>query len=114
MINCTIILTAVTDLDPSDIESVQWFAGQKLIEGASGLIENLTDHRSAYYLVRLKNTSGCEIETRVNIKFDNSLPYFAPNVFSPNFDGINDVFKLYFDDKVYKVKSFRVFDRWGA
>ncbi|HRP85741.1 MAG TPA: hypothetical protein PLC76_13555, partial [Saprospiraceae bacterium] len=106
MINCTIILTAVTDLDPSDIESVQWFAGQKLIEGASGLIENLTDHRSAYYLVRLKNTSGCEIETRVNIKFDNSLPYFAPNVFSPNFDGINDVFNTRRWGTIYDTENF--------
>ncbi len=116
LIHCqdTIVLSVVTDLDASEIDRIQWFAGQKLIEGASGLIENLTDHKSAYYLVRLKNKSGCEIETRVNIKYDNQIPYYAPNVFSPNYDGINDEFKLYFDDRVYSVKSFRVFDRWGA
>lgn len=116
LIHCqdTIVLTVVTDLDPSEIEQVQWYAGQKLIEDASGLIENVTEHRSAYYLVRLKNRSGCEIETRINIKYDNEIPYFAPNVFSPNYDQVNDIFKIYFDEKVYKVKTFRVFDRWGA
>jgi gliding motility-associated-like protein len=37
--------------------------------------------------------------------------FYAPNSFSPNNDGINDVFKLFFT----YVKDFRIeiFNRWG-
>jgi gliding motility-associated-like protein len=35
----------------------------------------------------------------------------APNAFSPNGDGINDVFMLYSKD--YKYNSFNIYDRWG-
>ncbi len=38
--------------------------------------------------------------------------YYAPNVFSPNNDGINDVFTLY-STVIEEIISLSVFDRWG-
>ena len=43
---------------------------------------------------------------------DNCPYYFLPNVFSPNNDGVNDVFKAYPFRFVEDVE-FRVFSRWG-
>ena len=38
---------------------------------------------------------------------------FIPNSFTPNGDGINDVFSVYGNDQVIKVRNLAIFDRWG-
>ena len=39
---------------------------------------------------------------------------YVPNVFSPNFDGINDSFKPFIDSELpFNYYRFQVFDRWG-
>lgn len=45
---------------------------------------------------------------------DLELAYYVPNAFSPNDDGINDVFKPYFSPDVDLIEfDFSVYDRWG-
>ncbi|MFK7808129.1 MAG: gliding motility-associated C-terminal domain-containing protein, partial [Saprospiraceae bacterium] len=39
---------------------------------------------------------------------------FIPNAFSPNFDGVNDYLEVYAGTSVKQIKSFKVFNRWGA
>jgi len=39
---------------------------------------------------------------------------FIPNTFSPNGDGLNDIFLIMADEKqVESVSEFHIFDRWG-
>ena len=38
---------------------------------------------------------------------------FIPNIFSPDYDGINDVFMVFGGKGVVEVNSMRVYDRWG-
>lgn len=38
---------------------------------------------------------------------------YIPNSFSPNFDGINDLFNIYGNEEVLSIKSLAIFDRWG-
>ena len=38
---------------------------------------------------------------------------YAPNVFSPNSDGINDSFFLFGGPEVQAISNFRIFSRWG-
>ena len=38
---------------------------------------------------------------------------YAPNIFSPDGDGVNDVFTIYARG-VTEIRSLQVFDRWGA
>ena len=44
---------------------------------------------------------------------EDSRNLFAPNAFSPNADGRNDVFTLYPGKGVSRIVRFQVFDRWG-
>lgn len=65
------------------------------------------------YEVCLRVTSGFNCVDRVCKKLD-VLPfptYYAPNIFTPNGDGVNDEFKLYFT----YVKEFymEIYNRWG-
>ena len=41
------------------------------------------------------------------------LNIFIPNAFSPNDDGINDVFTPYFPGAVKSVLAMEIYDRWG-
>lgn len=114
--NCeqSFVLQATTDLSPLDIEKIEWFAGSTLLEDHQSLQEDFKETQSSMYAVRIKSKTGCEKEAMKHIRIDNRIPFFAPNVFSPNQDGNNDVFKLYFDQRVTLIQTFRVFDRWGA
>ncbi len=110
----TISLQIQTDISNISIADISWFSGKTLIDTSGTFIKVVSPTSSTSYSVRIKDLNGCEIETRINIKVDNGVAYFAPNVFTPNFDGINDEFKVYFNKEVDKVLAFRVFDRWGA
>ena len=58
--------------------------------------------------------AGCEAFDQVNITVLDARKVFIPSAFSPNNDGINDVFMIFGDiPNVQSVQSFSVFDRWG-
>ncbi len=40
-------------------------------------------------------------------------PFFAPNAFSPNGDGANDTFTIFAGPALKRLKSLRVYSRWG-
>jgi gliding motility-associated-like protein len=78
----------------------------------------LTLPQIGLYRVTLSATSinGCKDEISKIIEVKNDFNAFIPNSFSPNGDGINDVFKPVFspyglDTKGYE---FEIYDRWGA
>lgn len=69
------------------------------------------------YSVTLKATSvyGCTNELTKSLEVKNDFNIFIPNSFSPNMDGLNDVFIPVFtafglDSKNYEME---IFDRWG-
>ncbi len=58
------------------------------------------------------DSSGNESRTPVEICVDNCPVYVLPNVFTPNGDGINDLFHP-FPYSYVKDIDIRIFDRWG-
>ena len=44
---------------------------------------------------------------------EKNFDVFVPNAFSPNHDGVNDLFMIYSGPQVVKVRQLQVFDRWG-
>lgn len=62
------------------------------------------------YMVVGMNEQGCSDSAIVSIDITENL--FVPNAFTPNGDGINDVFKI--ENIGYQgVEAFHVFNRWG-
>lgn len=72
-------------------------------------IENVT------YLVSGENERGCHDQDSLTITVDRSLPLYAPNAFTPNGDGVNDIFMLASPGSaVLEISNFQIFNRWGS
>jgi len=66
------------------------------------------------YVATITTTAdGCVVSDSVTVFVNEVRPVYIPNVFSPNFDGMNDVFMVFGSVAVEQVKEFQVFDRWG-
>ncbi len=66
------------------------------------------------YFVEVTTGNGCSAEAPVLLRVNKESNVFVPNVFSPNGDGVNDIFMIFADNKsIEKVNSFIVFSRWG-
>ena len=57
--------------------------------------------------------NGCGDTASVDVRVNARQTLFVPNVFTPNGDGVNDVFTIYAGPDVRIIKRFMIFDRWG-
>ncbi len=57
---------------------------------------------------------GCSAsaDIRVDVLFDKGL--YIPNAFSPNGDGVNDLFTVYGKEENIRIESLQIFNRWGG
>ena len=62
--------------------------------------------------VIVKDILGCIGTSSVFVKVYKGPAYYIPNAFTPNGDGLNDVFKA-IAPGIKKTDYFRIFDRWG-
>jgi gliding motility-associated-like protein len=73
-------------------------------------IDNLT---YGYYAVHVTDANGCQDKDTVYIKPGECCEQiFIPNAFSPNNDGLNDVFRIYTTAAI-ELLQYAVYDRWG-
>ncbi|OJX35929.1 MAG: hypothetical protein BGO87_05520 [Flavobacteriia bacterium 40-80] len=64
------------------------------------------------YTVTITTPDGCNIDTTVKVFVKIRCgEIFIPNIFSPNGDGENDVFKVH--GKCIEKISMKIYDRWG-
>jgi gliding motility-associated-like protein len=68
--------------------------------------------KSGLYFVALKNTCG-SLWTSSYVSFKSCYASYIPNAFSPNGDNQNEEFQIYPASEVAKIRTFKVFDRWG-
>jgi len=65
------------------------------------------------YTVEVVDTNSCNAQDEILITVSLTASVFVPNSFSPNGDGINDLFQIYTETSSEIVESMRVYDRWG-
>ncbi len=66
------------------------------------------------YSVTVTDPSGCTARDWMNVKVVQREHIWVPNIFTPNFDGFNDVINVYGDKSVKKIHFFSIADRWGT
>lgn len=69
--------------------------------------------QAGVYTVTASNICG-EKKATVAVAYEDCRQVYFPSVFSPNGDGINDLFLPFDGGDVSEVRFFRVFDRWGG
>ena len=95
-----------------NLESVMW-APSLYLNCDTCTTVTATPEEGITYEVIAVNEEGCEATTSVIVDVFNNREVFIPNVFSPNADGINDVFTVYAGNSVRNIEILQVFDRWG-
>jgi gliding motility-associated-like protein len=69
--------------------------------------------RPGIYSVEVTNVCGTARDA-VAVDYENCREVYFPTAFSPNDDGINDLFGPLHGGDVLSVNLFRIFDRWGG
>jgi len=83
------------------------------LQGEQDLSLEVTPLETTTYNIEVANENGCVSTDQIVVKIDKKRSIFIPNAFSPNNDGVNDVFMVYSGVGVESIKKFWVFDRWG-
>lgn len=65
------------------------------------------------YTLRVEDEFGCSASDEATIFVDIVYPVYAPNAFTPNGDGVNDMFTLFAGMAVKEIKVLEVYNRWG-
>jgi gliding motility-associated-like protein len=71
-----------------------------------------TINQDTRFVVRVSDLVGCSATDTILVSVVDAVRYFVPNAFSPNGDGLNDVFRAV-PIGVMRTEFFRVFNRFG-
>ena len=101
-------ITLVPDLN-FDIAEAIW-SDSTLI----GPTPNVRPTSTTTFEIDAFDENGCPITDQITIFVEKTRPVFIPSGFSPNGDGINDVFTVFADlDLITSIKNLSIYDRWG-
>lgn len=114
-IDKTINVGQSVDLVPtisSDVTNVNWFPNDGLTRVTyPGITVRPT--RNTEYTVEAVNAGGCLSRDKVSVfVICNGGNVFIPNTFSPDGNGVNDIFYPR-GTGLYRIKNMKIFNRWG-
>ncbi|MBK7342225.1 MAG: gliding motility-associated C-terminal domain-containing protein [Saprospiraceae bacterium] len=107
------ILEAIVNIPSSEIGAVVWSPGT-FLSCDSCLITKVVPLNTQEYKVTVTDPGGCSATDYLIVVVKKDTKVYIPNAFSPDGDIINDNFTLYGDDKVKRIISMKIFDRWGG
>ena len=94
------------------IQNVQWVKNPAIECDTcfSIIVKPLT---TSNFKIIVKDSLGCQASDNITIFVNKLRRVFIPTSFSPNGDGVNDIFMIYGSDEVKIIKTFQIYDRWG-
>lgn len=98
----------------SSIASVQWTPSEGVVcldDDCLNILVNPVQTTS--FGVIVTDIYGCSAEDQIMVRVKQNLAVFVPNVFTPNNDGVNDVFKIFSGTGVKEIQNLKIFSRWG-
>ncbi|HUM45336.1 MAG TPA: gliding motility-associated C-terminal domain-containing protein [Chitinophagales bacterium] len=101
--NDTVICIANSFDIVSDVPYTKWF--DNTISPAK------TVTSSGWYWAVVEDASGCDVVDSIYVQFN--LKFYVPTAFTPNQNGLNDVFLPIFSDNDFSTYHLGIFDRWG-
>ena len=95
----------------SPIDTLIWTPLLNLSQAGQPL-QSFRPLRSQNLTLTAVDENGCRETNQIFIEVDKTRHVFVPNAFQPE-SGSNGFFTIYGGQDVVKIKSFKVFDRWG-
>jgi len=103
-----------TSANVPDYEITAWQPTEKF-RNQTALEQHLLADVSTTYTVFGKSALGCTDSVTLDLVVDSLVPVsIMPNAFSPNGDGLNDIFRPYFVNETgFKIQEFKIYNRYG-
>ncbi len=98
-------------LNDIDIQQIEWMDSSYL-DCSNCISPNAIPNKSGENRIMVTSIDGCVDSLSIFIEVEKLREYYAPNIFSPNDDGINDVFSISGSKEVASI-DLQIFDRWG-
>lgn len=106
-------LDLLVNRPPDQIASVVWSPGTYL-DCVDCLTPIATPLSEIGYSVVVTDINGCAASLTTTLQVDARPAVYIPNIFSPDNDGINDIFFIQSaSGQIAQVNSFLIFNRWG-
>jgi gliding motility-associated-like protein len=110
-------LEALINKDTSELLHWEWTQGRywsNVSEACPDCLKRwVLPLETTLYDFRIVDEDGCIASDQLQLRVRKDRQVYIPNAFSPNDDGNNDYFQIYLGQGVEKVKTFKVFNRWG-
>jgi gliding motility-associated-like protein len=95
------------------IDSVSWYPEDNLT-CSDCLDPILTAVNNDVYKMEVYDIFGCKDTATIEITLLEGIQVYVPTAFSPDGDGINDLFQIFGkSSQIRQIEVFRVYDRWG-
>lgn len=107
----SIDVSAITNISPSQIQSTIWEPNIPACDVCTSF--TFTPEETITIQLTIIDENGCSATDRIVIVVEDDSQVYVPNIFSPDGNGINDLFVIYGSELVEQVEIFQVMDRWG-
>ncbi len=108
-LGCSQQLQAFSTVTPS---AITWTNSSSL--SCSDCLYPLAEpHNTTVYALEVTSADGCSARDSLTVRVLKERNVYAPNVFSPNNDGVNDFFNLCTDKGAQQIRFLRIYSRWG-
>ncbi len=97
----------------NDVTIINWSPSLGILSQYGNGNVSLKPKETTEYTVSVSNPGGCTSQDKVSIFVTcNGSNIFMPNTFSPNGDGVNDIYYPR-GTGIFSIKTLRIFNRWG-
>ena len=96
------------------IQNIQWYIDGQLIDNDNTYYE-FTPSKDTQIEVILTDNNGCTQSDTLIIHLDitEEIEVYIPNIFSPNGDGLNDIWSISGNKAIKEIEYIAIYDRWG-
>lgn len=110
-----LLLEGEVSISSERISGIEWlFNGIPQCDPCEELTLLFDSPESGLVSLIVTDINGCFDLDQILITVTINRDVYIPNAFSPNNDGINDVFLVYGPENLFEIEHIKIFDRWGS
>ena len=108
----TAILNAAINIPFDSLAGITW-SGLNNPDCPNCLTQPVAPIVTTTYSVSITNHAGCMNDDSLTLFLEYGYKVYIPNIFSPNGDGINDLFMISGGPEIKEISTLAIYDRWG-